>query len=92
MNALRQIITASEESITLKIPAEFTKRKLEVIILPLADDVYSMGGKFAEENLQKLANRGKNIEQLNKLMDNIAEKAAQNGLTEAILDDILNDE
>ncbi|GHB68462.1 hypothetical protein [Persicitalea jodogahamensis] len=37
MNALRQFVTSSDGIIQIEVPAEYTKRRLEIIILP-ADD------------------------------------------------------
>ena len=37
MNALRQFVTSQDGIIQIEVPAEYTKRRLEIIILP-ADD------------------------------------------------------
>ncbi|WP_373515522.1 hypothetical protein [Persicitalea sp.] len=34
MNALRHFVTSSDGTIQIKVPAEYTKRRLEIIILP----------------------------------------------------------
>jgi hypothetical protein len=37
MNAIRQYVTTIDGNVTLKLPAEYTRRRLEIIVLP-ADD------------------------------------------------------
>ncbi|MCU0340731.1 MAG: hypothetical protein MUE30_12670 [Spirosomaceae bacterium] len=37
MNALRQYVTTTDGNVILKLPAEYTRRRLEIIVLP-ADD------------------------------------------------------
>lgn len=39
MNALRQFVTSVNGSLTIKLPKEYSQKKLEVIVMPATDDL-----------------------------------------------------
>lgn len=89
MNALRQYVTTIDGNVTLKLPPEYTRRRLEIIVLP-ADDTLISKDKFYLENLAKIEAKQANDSKLTEIMDKIGTVATANGLTEEILNDMLN--
>lgn len=89
MNALRQYVTTIDGNVTLKLPAEYARRRLEIIVLP-ADDALIPEDRFYLENLAKMEAKQENNKKLTDIMDKISAEAVANGLTEEMLDDILN--
>ena len=89
MNALRQYVTTIDGNVTLKLPAEYARRRLEIIVLP-ADDALITEDRFYLENLAKMEAKQENNKKLTDIMGKISAEAVANGLTEEILDDILN--
>lgn len=90
MNALRQYVTTIDGNVILKLPAEYTRRRLEIIVLP-ADDLAIPEDKFYTENLSKIMAKQENANKLNEAIETLRLEAAANGLTEEILNDILNE-
>ena len=87
MNALRQFITSTEDTLTIQLPREYRKRKLEVIVMPMEDNNTPDG-----ENQYLVRDRellGKAFWESVALM---RAEATKNGLTEEILDGILKNE
>ncbi|MDZ7898318.1 MAG: hypothetical protein U5N85_09900 [Arcicella sp.] len=90
MNALRQYATTVDGNLILKLPAEYTRRRLEIIVLP-ADDLVIPEDKFYLENLSKIMVNQENSKRLWESIDALQTAAAANGLTEEILNEILNE-
>lgn len=91
MNALRQYVTTLDGNVTLKLPVEYTRRRLEIIVLP-ADDALFLEGEFSKENLAKIEAKQENNKKLSEIMDKLSSQAEANGLTEEILNEILNED
>lgn len=91
MNALRQYVTTIDGNVILKLPAEYTRRRLEIIVLP-ADDALFLNDIISKENLAKIEAKEENGKKLLEVMDKLSSEAAANGLTEEILNEILNED
>ena len=67
MNALRQYVTTIDGNITLKLPAEYTRRRLEIIVLP-ADDTNDELLKIMDKMSDTAEKNGLTPEILNQLL------------------------
>lgn len=94
MNALRQILTTSANGVLeIPLPKAYQKRQVEVIIIDLDDEPeFSLPPALDTlENRIKVREKDIRSARLREAMDAVAAEAAANGLTEEILNDILND-
>ncbi len=98
MNALRQIVSPQNGRLWIDLPKEFSQKRFEVIVLPVDEpdsyDEEDLGlppHLNTAENRLKIRERDSRSTRLRQAMDTLAASAAANGLTEEILNDILND-
>ncbi len=89
MNALRQFVTSTNDTLTIQLPQEYQQRRLEIIVLPMDDYGIPIDKNYAE-NVRKIENKEQNYKKLSMAMNDMAIEAQKNGLTEDILNDILN--
>ncbi len=67
MNALRQYVTTIDGNVTLKLPIEYTRRRLEIIVLP-ADDANDELGNIMDKMSDTAERNGLTPEILAKLL------------------------
>ncbi len=95
MNALRQIVSPQNGRIWIDLPKEFSQKRFEVIVLPVEEpDEEDLGlppHLNTSENRLKVREKEVRSARLRQAMDAVAAEAAANGLTEEILNEILND-
>ena len=94
MNALRQILTTSAGgTLEISLPKAYQERRVEVIIIDLEEEKeFSLPPALdTPENRLKVREKAQRSARLRLAMDAVAAEAAANGLTEEILNDILND-
>ena len=97
MNAIRQIVTPDAlGNLPMQVPLELRQRPVEVIVLPLniADDslLALLTGQNAVENARTIIRKAKANRALAQSVALLQQEAAQNGLTPALLDDLLRDD
>ena len=97
MNAIRQIVTPDAlGNLPMQVPLELRQRPVEVIVLPLniADDslLALLTGQNAVENARTIIRKAKANRALAQSVAVLQQEAAQNGLTPALLDDLLRDD
>ena len=97
MNAIRQIVIPQNGRIWIDVPKEFFQKRVEVIVFPVDEpdptDEEDLGlppHLNTPENRQKVREKDSRYARLQAVMDDMAAEAAANGLTEEILNDILN--
>ncbi len=90
MNAIRTFATPdSNGKLTIQVPDEYRDQQVEVIVLPVVD--YGIPrDKYFFENLAKVQTMGKRNAEMREAMAEMAQQAAENGLTPGVLDDILD--
>ncbi len=94
MNALRQILTTPvTDVLEIQLPKAYQQRRVEVIVIDLDDEpVFSLPPALdTAENRLRVRERRQRSEALRLAMNAVAEEAEANGMTEDILNDILND-
>ena len=96
MNAIRQIVTPDAAgNLPLQVPAELRQRPVEVIILPLeeTDDPASLvlKGPNATANAWKIIRKPRLANLMEQSIAMLQQQANQNGLTPALLDELLKD-
>jgi len=62
MNAIRQYVTTIDGNVTLKLPIEYTRRRLEIIVLPTDD---------ANDELEKIMDKMSDTAEKNGLTPEI---------------------
>lgn len=97
MNAIRQIVTPDAlGNLPMQVPLELRQRPVEVIVLPfnIADDslLALLTGQNAVENARTIIRKAKANRALAQSVAVLQQEAAQNGLTPALLDDLLRDD
>ena len=95
MNAIRQIVSPQNGRIWIDVPKEFAQKRVEVVFWPVEEpDEEDLGlppSLNTPENRQKVREKDIRYARLQAAMDAMAAEAAANGLTEEILNEILND-
>jgi hypothetical protein len=92
MNALRQIITTTDSVLTIPLPEAYQQRRVEVIIIDLEEAGNALPPHLdTPENRLKIREKDVRSARLRAAMDALAAEAAANGITEEILNEILND-
>ena len=94
MNAIRQIVTPDAAgNISLRVPVELRQRPVEVIVLPAdvaADSILSaLTGSNAVANALKVLRKAQVDGALQQSIDVLQQEATRNGLTPAMLDELL---
>ncbi len=96
MNAIRQIVTPDAAgNLTIQVPDELRQRPVEVIVLPV-EEVNDLAlpvltGPNAVANAWKIIRKAHSTNLLEQSISTLQQEATQNGLTPALLDELLSE-